>query len=87
MSKVEAKSSNTSAWISDKYFCGRCGWPAIEVAVNDDMIAYAKQQDPVNGPYADWWIYCSNKGCEHHTGTVSNMFEDPSWTKKILKEE
>lgn len=43
--------------------CKSCGWPVIFACCNDGFGKNLK-----DGDCADWWTYCTNKGCDHHVG-------------------
>lgn len=51
-----------------EYQCKTCKWPVISTLCNDGMMT--------TPPYSewDWWMYCSNKTCEHHQG--EGYFQD-----------
>lgn len=46
--------------------CKCCGWPVIFACCND---GFAKNLED-NGCFdcSDWWVYCTNKGCNYHDG-------------------
>lgn len=49
--------------------CNKCHWPVIFALCNDEMSCDS-----------DYWNYCSNKGCENHTG--ESVFQnDPDWVE------
>lgn len=53
--------------------CAQCGYPVITITTNQlDLEAL----DP--GSHWDWWMYCTNKTCEHHVG-CGYFQTDPSW--------
>lgn len=40
--------------------CADCGYPAIRTTTNNNH--------PMSYQGWDYWQYCTNKGCQHHTG-------------------
>lgn len=56
-------SKANTAKIKEGYCCKSCGWPIISCCVNNEMAATKPFKD------WDWWVYCSNKACDHHRGT------------------
>ena len=56
---AEAKPHNTAS-IASGLFCKACGWPVVHACCNDEM--------SVKPWGADYWGYCSNKGCKNHQG-------------------
>jgi len=49
----------TASMASDCY-CLACRWPIVFACCNGKM-GYLH-------PHEDYWMYCSNQGCEHHVG-------------------
>lgn len=66
-----------SAEVTANRFCKACGWPIILTCCNDGM----GEVPPFAGN--DWWHYCSNKTCAHHTG--EGVFQQsPEWEHEVL---
>ena len=59
---MKKKEQKYTAKIVENIFCLKCGWPVIHACCNDEFIKF---KDAKNW---DWWLYCSNKGCEKHNG-------------------
>ena len=71
---MEFPKENT-ARILDGHHCTSCGWPIIDACCNAPFTLYEDAKD------WDWWFYCSNKGCENHSGHgVFQMW--PDWVSK-----
>jgi hypothetical protein len=64
-----------SAKIYPNKYCKECNFPIVFVCCNGLMYKWSSKY---NGPW-DWWMYCSNKGCDRHhgEGVFQNM---PEWT-------
>lgn len=57
--------------ICEGYHCKECGWPTIHACVNWDADLFPSKEHLDLHPEdegADFWVYCSNKSCKHHTG-------------------
>lgn len=72
------KKQDSSASISPIYYCKNCEWPVVFACCNNEFRNYKDA-----GKF-DWWLYCSNKGCENHDGegTYSPVI-DMKWLKKV----
>ncbi|WP_452101252.1 hypothetical protein [Comamonas odontotermitis] len=58
--QAKPKAAGSTAHIADGVFCKACGWPVVHACCNDEMS---------KGTWdADYWGYCSNKGCANHKG-------------------
>jgi hypothetical protein len=69
-----------SAEVLANHFCKACGWPIIFVCCNDGM----GEHPPFAGN--DWWYYCANKTCQHHTG--EGVFQSqPEWQHEVKEPE
>ena len=52
---------NTAKLMKGKQ-CEGCGWPIVFACCNEPFTNFMDASE------WDWWQYCSNKGCENHTG-------------------
>ena len=71
---IKYKPNNTASIEKDAY-CDNCGWPIIFVCCNNEMRNLY--------PTEDYWMYCSNKGCESHIGEPYGQHHKPSFLKRI----
>lgn len=53
------------------YRCVACRWKIIDCLCNDEMSTGVWGE-------AEYWAYCSNKGCKNHEGEAYHQF-DPEW--------
>jgi hypothetical protein len=54
--------------------CKSCGWPIVDAVCTDEFDNF-KDADQW-----DWWLYCSNKGCDNHDG--EGVWQDtPKWVE------
>lgn len=61
------------------YYCDDCKWPAVFACCNGSFTDYKDAGD------WDWWLYCSNKGCENHDG--EGIFQKiPDWARNESSE-
>jgi hypothetical protein len=53
--------------------CKSCGWPVVFLLCNDALAT----TPPYSG--SDWWMYCSNPTCEHHSPGEDVWQGSPEW--------
>ncbi len=57
------------------FHCHACGWPVVFACNNEGFC-----MSPAHNMW-DWWVYCSKKSCENHSG--EGIFQDlPDWMEK-----
>lgn len=59
--------------------CGNCGFPVISACNNNGFSTGCKDKNGKDAVVYDYWIYCSNKGCENHNGSNDDMGDDNDW--------
>ena len=68
---VHALQPEMTASIALNCHCGVCGWPVVFACCNGKMADLH--------PMEDYWMYCSNQGCEHHAGEAYGQSCEPSF--------
>lgn len=74
MSVNKQKPSSQTATMPLDIWCGNCGWPLVSTCCNDQMSL-------LHSDY-DYWVYCSNQGCENHEGEPIGQDVMPSFLKR-----
>lgn len=74
---MKQKKDSTASIVEHSY-CADCGWPLIHACCNDEFDDFANKK----GECADYWLYCSNKGCKNHEGE-GFLQKWPEWAKDV----
>ena len=74
---IVQKPNNETAVMPDDVFCSNCGWPLISACCNDQM--------QLVHPNYDYWVYCSNQGCQNHEGEAFGQDVTPSFLKRKMQ--
>lgn len=69
---IQTHTSCSTARMLDNAHCRNCDWPVVFVCCNGQREPHSKW---------DWWMYCSNPACNHHSGDGVAQ-DDPSWVER-----